>query len=115
MSVPFADFRDMVAGVEVDEALTWDFKMASGVTLAGTPVVTVSVYEHSEVDDPDPQSHLGTPQIGTAAGGGTNCAVLAKFGPAVAGVRYLFTVSCPKSVGVGVAACFNHILARSPA
>lgn len=114
MTVPVADFPDMVGGVEVDAALTWDFRLATGVTLTGTPTVTVTVYEHSEVADATPQDRLVSKVVGTASGGGANCAVLAKFGPATAGVRYLFTVSCANTAG-GVSACFNKILARAPA
>jgi len=115
MSVPFNDFREMVAGVEIDDGLTWDFRLPTGVTLAGTPTVTVTVYEHSGETDPDPQSKLTAKAVGTAAGGVASCAVVAQFGPGLAGVRYLFTVSCAKSTG-GTArvACFNKLLCVAP-
>lgn len=118
MTVPVADFPDMVAGPEVEAALTWDFKLATGVTLTGTPTITVTVYEHSEGTDASPQDRLISKVVGTAATGGvTNCAVLAKFGPcpvsADGDVRYLFTVSCANTAN-GVSACFNKILARAP-
>src|SRR4051812_11052813 len=104
--VPFADFSSMVGGVEVDAGLTWDFKLPTGVTLTGTPTVTVSVYARSAAPDAAPQTRLVSKQVGTAVGGTTNCAVVAKFGPPTNDVTYLFTVSCATSAG-GVAACFN--------
>lgn len=117
MTVPVPDFPDMVAGPEVEAALTWDFRLASGITLTGTPTVTVTVYEHSEGADATPQARLVSTVVGTASGGVTNCSVLAKFGPcpvSTAGdVRYLFTVSCANTAG-GVSACFNKILCMAP-
>lgn len=114
MTVPFNDFPDMVGGVEVDAGLTWDFKLPTGVTLTGTPTVTVTVYSHSGVTDSDPQSRLISKAVGTAVNGTTNCAVVAKFGPGTSGVRYLFTVSCATTPSNGVAACFNKVLCRAP-
>lgn len=113
MTVPFIDFPDMVAGVEVDASLTWDFQLPDGVTLTGTPTVTVENYRHSKVLDDDPQGRLVSTAVGTAENSTENCAVLAKFGPAEANVTYVFTVSCNRTDG-GVAACYNKILASAP-
>jgi hypothetical protein len=111
--VPFSNFPEMVGGVEVDPGLTWDFKLPAGVTLTGTPTVTVTVYEHSDGADATPQDRLVSAQVGTALNGTTNCAVIAKFGPPQPDVNYLFTVSCARSDS-GVAACFNKMFCPAP-
>lgn len=114
MSVPFSDFPDMVGGVEVDAGLTWDFKLPTGVTLTGTPTVTVEVYEHSKAADATPTARLVSKAVGTAVNGTPNCAVVAKFGPGLVDVTYLFTVSCATTPSNGVAACFNKVFCRAP-
>lgn len=113
MTVPFSDFPDMVGGVEVDAGLTWDFKLPTGVTLTGTPTVTVTVYEHSKAPDASAQTRLVSKAVGTAVNGVASCAVVAKFGPPVSDVTYLFTVSCART-DTGVAACFNKMFCPAP-
>ena len=99
----FNDFSPLIAGVS-KQTLTWDFSsaLASGQTLQGTPTVTITLISGT---DNNPQANLiAGPQIGTAPGGTTNCAVIAQVGPfPVAGPpmtagnvnRYQFVVSCP--------------------
>ena len=111
--IPFADFPDIVADVEIDPGLTWDFKLPEGVTLTGTPTITVQVYRYSKAQDSAPQSRLGAVQIGTAENSTTDCAVLARFGPGEPNVTYVFIVSCDRSDG-GKAGCFNKITAAWP-
>lgn len=111
--IPFADFPDIVADVEIDPGLTWDFLLPEGVTLTGTPTVTVQVSRYSTAKDSDAQSRLGAVQIGTAEDSTDSCAVIATFGPGLPNVTYVFIVSCDRSDG-GKAACFNKITASSP-
>ncbi|HWA30023.1 MAG TPA: hypothetical protein VG867_02940 [Rhizomicrobium sp.] len=109
--LPFKPFPEMVAGVQVQD-LTWDFELPSGVTLTGTPVVTVTAD-----NDDDPQSHVQSIAIGTAAykdgrTGQADAAIIARVGPVDAAV-YTFTVSCARSDGQ-TAAAFNKLQGVSP-
>jgi hypothetical protein len=97
---------DPVAPDEV-QTLAHDFGnlLPSGVSLTGTPTVTITVHSGT---DPAPQDRLvaNTPQIGTvgaslplAGSGVPSAAVLFQFSGGVAGTIYVVETRCARSDG----------------
>jgi hypothetical protein len=92
--------------------MTVDFAgvLPAGVTLSGTPTVTMSVAVGT---DADPQSHVsGTPAIATVTG--ANKAVSFTLASLVPGVEYVVDVYFPRSDAPAVAEASGRVAGTSP-
>lgn len=100
----------LIAGIEVAQ-LQYYFLLPPGVTLIGTPKITVANAPGSPSDDPSPQSRLGAVSIGTYLK--TNDSIVFEMGPGNNNVNYLLSGSCNRS-DRGAVAVFNHIFSAPP-
>lgn len=111
------DFPCIIASLQV-QTLVADFGnyLPLGVTLTGTPTVTIAVAADSGTPDPSAATraagppYVVTPTQGTAV---PNTGIALQVRQMVAGVKYLLTWSCARSDGDTLAA-FNHITAVAP-
>jgi hypothetical protein len=121
--MPGCDDFDPIAPNE-KKARAWRFAapnrayLPPGVTLSGTPVVTVT--DAANVDS-NPVQILGTPIVGnytdpvTGVADPANTAVIIEFqNKGVDGADYLFEVTCARSDG-DIAEAWNHMRCEAPA